>query len=592
MREAGSLRMAARQLQRRDEYEQAEWTKVDNISTSAIAQSNPKDTGNFEAIRQNGFDLIAKIGNPLARQAAEVAWRGNTAKALVQAIIAQDPKRAAEMLGAAQAENQTKDDTAEAVGGSSAFGAPNAAAAKGDRVGKQTPDEILAQAFRDDLPQEEQAALSRQAEAARTAQQIELRTNIGMAEQNAPDAIARTGAYSGKIPGRDAFRIAYGLDEGDKRFRDFDWRADVGRQVFGMRTMPNQAIHAALRDADSGPSGSQEDQTRRQATGTAVGLVMNHRRIDAGGYVSEVFPNVDAAWKAVIGGGLEDPNGYDKDAYDKAIAMSVAAQEQLGVENIQPVPQVILRDLSDNYDSRIAYQQDKNAKLGGLLAGTSGPVARAAVARQLADAGLGWIIPVAGYKAPSTLSVFASDAKALGKVAVNAGIGAAELAAKLATLAADGNTQATLSPPDFTGAYYEPLNRDENLMMHQGNDALNWLGFGRAAVAEKGITRAVESVGGIAAERAKGLIANKRPGKLAEEGEALGGGVDAETLRHQKGLASSAFTPVPKSQRSFDNAMLGAMLARDPARVKYAGATVGWEPSKIIAQHSSVEIQI
>jgi hypothetical protein len=207
------------------------------------------------------------------------------------------------------------------------------AARKCERVGEQTPDEMLAQAFRDDLPQEEQIALTRQAEAAKTAQQVELRTNIGLAEQNAPDAIARTGTYTGKMPGRDAFRIAYGVDEGDRRFRDFDWRADVGRQVFGMRTMPNQAIHAALRDADAGPNGSQEDQMRRGATAAALGLVMNHRRADGGGYVSEVFPNIAAAWKAVIGGGLEDPNGYDKDAYDKAIAISFAAQEHLGIEN-------------------------------------------------------------------------------------------------------------------------------------------------------------------------------------------------------------------------------------------------------------------
>lgn len=101
LRAVGSLRMARRQLQRRDDYELDEWTKVDNISTSAIAKSDPNDTANFAVIRQSGFDLIAKIGNPLARQTAEVAWRTNTAKALVQAMIAQDPKRAGEVLGRA-----------------------------------------------------------------------------------------------------------------------------------------------------------------------------------------------------------------------------------------------------------------------------------------------------------------------------------------------------------------------------------------------------------------------------------------------------------------------------------------------------------
>ncbi|MER9116631.1 hypothetical protein NKH93_08410 [Mesorhizobium sp. M0954] len=619
MREAGSLRMAARQLQRRDEYEQAEWTKVDNISTSAIAQSNPKDTENFEAIRQNGFDLIAKLRNPLARQAAEVAWRSNTAKALVQAMIAQDPKRAAEMLGAAQAGSRTKDDTAAALGGSSAFGAPNAAAAKGDRVGKQTPDERVAQAFRDDLPQQEQAALIRQAQAANTAQQVELRTNIGLAEQNAPDAIARTGAYSGKMPGRDAFRIAYGLDKGDKRFRDFDWRADVGGQVFGMRTMPNQAIHAALRDPDSGSNGTQEDQTRRQATAAAVGLVMNHRRTDAGGYVREVFPNVDAAWKAVIGGGLEDPNGYDKDAYDKAIAMSVAAQEHLGIENPQPVPLSIIRDLSDNYDSASMYQQDINAKVSTLLAGTSGPAARAGVARQLADADLAWIIPVeSGYKAPSTLLVLASEGKALGKVVANAGIALANVNDWVAYGMAGG----TISPPDYKDAYYEPSNRDENLMMHQGSDALGWSipspAFGRAAVAEKGIPQAIELVGSGAAGHAERSIGSLEaapsskvaPGQLeklgAGEGTAPAMPANAQPEDFTKlprtsldaagelpiadsNALSGVTTPSPvqgghqttrsprksKLDREMIAAVASELFARDPSRVEHPGAKFG-----------------
>ncbi|UDL89488.1 hypothetical protein LGH82_31295 [Mesorhizobium sp. PAMC28654] len=242
---------------------------------------------------------------------------------------------------------------------------------------------------------------------------------------------------------------------------------------------------------------------------------MNHRRADAGGYVSEAFPDIGAAWKAVIGGGLEDPNGYDKDAYDRAMAMSIAAQEHLGVENIQPVPLSVIRDLSDNRDSRSMYRQEINAKVSALLAGTSGPVARAAVARQLADADLGWIIPDAsGYKATSMLSVFASDAKALGKAAANAGIGAAELAAKLVIMAADGNTQATLSPPDFTDAYFEPSNPIENVMMHQGYDAIGWSipgpGLGRTAAAEKGIPRAIESVGSGAAGRAELPIGNSR----------------------------------------------------------------------------------
>ncbi|UCI06253.1 hypothetical protein [Mesorhizobium sp. B1-1-8] len=536
LREAGAIRMAVQQIQRRKQYEQDQVSEVHTAELRNIAQSDPNDTAAFDASRQAGLDLLAKMDlDPQIRLQAEAAWRASTAKARMQALIAQDPHRAAEVLSAGPA---ASDGMGETVRMQLAISSKREqAAAKGDWRRNKTPDEAIVQAFSDDVPQNEQAEMARQAEVSRAAQQVDIRTALGLAEQNAPDDIARTGTYSGKMPGRDAFRIAFGLEEGDERFRAFDWRADVGRQVFGMRIMSNQAIHAALRDADSGPSGSQKDQDRREATAVAAGLVMNHRRADAGGFVREAFPNIDAAWKAVIGGGLEDPNGYDKDAYDKAVAMTIAAQEHLGIENLQPVPQSFLRDLSNNYDSKSSYQQDKNAKISALLAGTSGPVARAAVARQLADADLGWIIPVeSGYRPMSTRSVLASQAKGLGKAVANAGIGAAELAADAVTLAANGNNQARISPPDFTDAYYKPANRVENLMMHQGSDALSWAipwpAFGRATVAEKGMPQAIESMSVIAADRLAAPIfagpsvrellhVSKRPEGLAEGAEVL-----------------------------------------------------------------------
>ena len=93
LRAAGSARMAAKQQARRDDYELAEWTKVQDASLVAIAQSDPADTSTFEAIRQSGLDLIGKMGNPVARQAAEAAWRSNTANAHDQAMIARDKAR-------------------------------------------------------------------------------------------------------------------------------------------------------------------------------------------------------------------------------------------------------------------------------------------------------------------------------------------------------------------------------------------------------------------------------------------------------------------------------------------------------------------
>lgn len=107
--------------------------------------------------------------------------------------------------------------------------------------------------------------------------------------------------------------------------------------------------------------------------------------------------------------------------------------------------------------------------------------------------------------------VFQADAKALGKVAANAGIAVA----KVNDWIAYGMSGGTISPPDYKDAYYKPENNVEKLMMRQGTDALGWAipgpGVGRAAVAEKDILRAVEPASDIAAQRAEVLGAILAP---------------------------------------------------------------------------------
>jgi hypothetical protein len=71
------------------------------------------------------------------------------------------------------------------------------------------------------------------------------------------------------------------------------------------------------------------------------------RRADPAGYVREVFPNVDAAWKVTT-----SPDGNDPAAYQVAIARSIAAQEQLDFENIQPLPNSFSADPTNTLDIR------------------------------------------------------------------------------------------------------------------------------------------------------------------------------------------------------------------------------------------------
>ncbi|WP_164768142.1 hypothetical protein, partial [Mesorhizobium sp. M7A.F.Ca.US.007.01.1.1] len=285
MRAVGSLRMAQRQLQRRDEYELAEWTKVDTMSTGSIARGNPNDTDRFEAIRQSGFDLIARIGNPIFRQTAEAAWRSNTAKALVQAMIAQDPKRAAEMLGAAHAGSRTKDDTAEAVGDSSVRGTSTF-----DRSSSTTPDDkpaIPLDAITY-LKPSDLAALRDQANTATAAQLVDARAKVQLAEQNAPAVIAATGKYPEREPTAQDFVNVYGAEDGPKHFENFRIAAGVAKAFNDMYRAPNQAIHAELRDFEPGPNGAPEERERYEVRAGAAQLIMAARDADPASYVGQI----------------------------------------------------------------------------------------------------------------------------------------------------------------------------------------------------------------------------------------------------------------------------------------------------------------
>ncbi|MBZ9891804.1 hypothetical protein LB559_28155 [Mesorhizobium sp. BR1-1-3] len=84
--------------------------------------------------------------DPGIRQQKVKDWFGTAAKTRFEALIAKDPKRALEMFGGG---TPVSGSDASQAADSSIPGNSKMAAGKGDRVGRQTPDEILAQAFRD-----------------------------------------------------------------------------------------------------------------------------------------------------------------------------------------------------------------------------------------------------------------------------------------------------------------------------------------------------------------------------------------------------------------------------------------------------------
>jgi hypothetical protein len=375
MRAVGARRMAQRQKARRDDYELAEWTKVDNISTSSIAKSDPNDTANFEAIRQSGFDLITKIGNPLARQAAEAAWRSNTAKALVQALIAQDPKRAAEMLGGGQAGSRTKGDTVEAVGGSGA-----SSTSTFDRSSSTTPDDksVIPLDAITYLKPSDVAALRDQANTATAAQLVGARAKVQLAEQNAPAVIAATGEYPAEKPTAQDFVNIYGAEDGPKHFENFRITAGVASSVFDMRSAPNRAIHAELRDLEPAPGGSQEEWARYEAKAAGAQFVLGARRADPAAYVSQMFPGRAPDWDKIT----------TPEDYKAAITWAVAAQQEMGFDKILPLPRSAAESLAAKFiDPSVPWRQ-RMTDLSTIFLAVRDPHLRLEMARQLFQSGL------------------------------------------------------------------------------------------------------------------------------------------------------------------------------------------------------------
>ncbi|RUU57106.1 hypothetical protein, partial [Mesorhizobium sp. M2C.T.Ca.TU.002.02.1.1] len=244
------------------------------------------------------------------------------------------------------------------------------------------------------------------------------------------------------------------------------------------------------------------------------------RRVDSGGYVSDLSPEISSRWKTVFGNGPSDPGDYDQDTYDRTIELSIAQQKALGIndENLQPVPLSRLLKLTQDRDSGSMDLMDNYAKVSELFRHTKGAVAQAALVRELDQAGLGGILP-GGKPGLSPSEVFQADAKAIGKKTANAGILAGKLIKGAGYVVSLGSTER----PDFGQGYYEPANSTEKVMMRQGGDALSWAipvpGVGR--LIERAVPRAVEAVGSQAAAQAERSIGNSAVAKMPTSEPAL-----------------------------------------------------------------------
>lgn len=409
-RVVGAYRMALRQKTKRDDYEKAVVDTTLTTNAIAIAQGDPNDTATFEAIRQSGLDLIAKIGNPLTRQAAEASWRTNSAKALVQAMIATNPKRAAEMLGAVQAGGRAEDGTAEAVS-DQPRSATSALASTGDHVSELMPEEGEAQSngmavraaspWIADLPPNDLQDLGQKAEVAMTDQIFDARTNVQLAYQNAPDALMYTGTYSGERPGDEDLAAVYGVEEGGRQSIELDRTFKVGAQAFDMVRMPKDSVEAKVLAAKPKPGSAtpEQDQAQFDITTSAARQVLQARAADPADLVRKIDPMADSYWDATL-----SADSYDLAGYQKAIARSVAVQKQLGIKDIQPLPDRLVKTYIDIVLDRTRSQREKDVAFSALFAGTTDPNVLAAMSGQLAREGLSRLLRDTAFELPSTVA--------------------------------------------------------------------------------------------------------------------------------------------------------------------------------------------
>jgi len=402
LREAGAWRMAAQQLQRRQQYEQDQVSEVHTAELNNIAQSDPNDTAAFEGARQRGLDLIAYMGlDPQGRSQAEADWRDRAAKSRVEALIASNPRAALDLLGLKGSFGNQSDlpdqgvdsMTTSSVAGADTSGLPGE---KGGRLHKADPSERVGQAFLDDAPIDALLAqlspgsyddVVKQARSADAASFISTHADLNTDAQKAKAAITSMEPYSGSRHDDKEFAQVFGLEEGGKRSRSFNWRADVSPYLADMRVMPTSQVDASIFAAKPVPNRFspkqdpelykldqaryEKDERRYELKADAAALIIQQRQVDPVAYARKVIPSLDAA--------LKDLSTPEK--LQAALALSFASQHQLGIAKPLALPRSDAEGLLKAWSKAPDPEEVERTALEAIV----DPKSRKALARQLDD---------------------------------------------------------------------------------------------------------------------------------------------------------------------------------------------------------------
>lgn len=206
------------------------------------------------------------------------------------------------------------------------------------------------------------------------------RANIDVATTNAPAAILNTGQYTGTLPTQDQFFQAYGPQEGASRYDAFVSSMQTSQQAFEMRTMSagdiQQMVNAA-KPTSSGDNAALEAK-RYDTLASAQQTTLKAREADPATYVRTAFPSVDQQWN----------NAQSVGNYQSAVAASITAQQQLGIQDIKPLPKTVADNAVNVWKDETQPQQNRIGAVASIIMATPDPSQRKMLFNQMVDAGL------------------------------------------------------------------------------------------------------------------------------------------------------------------------------------------------------------
>lgn len=231
------------------------------------------------------------------------------------------------------------------------------------------------------LSVEDLISLQNQAEGSLRERAVGYKASIETAMQNAPTAIINTGEYTGQLPPRENFLAAYGPQNGEEKFTQFMDSVDAAKQSYSMRTMPEDQIAAIVNDARPTSSGDDaaRQQQRYEVLSKSADTIIKMREADPASYVRQNFPSVAQAW---------DDASKSPEGFQMAVAASIAAQEQIGMSKIAPLPKDVATQAANSFKDEKLPSQERIAAVSSVILATPDTAQRKVIFNQLAEAGL------------------------------------------------------------------------------------------------------------------------------------------------------------------------------------------------------------